>query len=66
MFHRHGAQAVYLVACGVLAAGWLLTSLAQAAVRLLGLRSGCGAAYERVGVLEMNALQECEEARPAA
>ncbi|KAL4428408.1 hypothetical protein ABPG75_002497 [Micractinium tetrahymenae] len=44
VYQRLGAQAVYLVACCVLAAGWLLCSLAQLALHLLGYgtRQGTG------------------------
>lgn len=37
VYQRLGAQAVYLVACSVLAAGWLLCSLAQLVLHVLGL-----------------------------
>lgn len=59
VFHRHGAQAVYLVACAVLAAGWLLTSAAQLALRLSGRRPGRDK-YLQVPAVELGELQPAE------
>lgn len=58
VFHRHGAQAVYIVACGVLAAGWLLTSLAQLAVAMAGRQSGAADKYLRVVALELSDVEQ--------
>lgn len=58
VYHRLGAQAVYLVACAVLAAGWALTSLAQLTVALLKSRGSAAVQrevkYSQVSALEMN------------
>lgn len=53
VYHRHGAQAVYIVACGVLAAGWLLTSLAQLAVALSGRHQSSRDKYLQVAAVEL-------------
>ncbi|PRW44509.1 major facilitator superfamily [Chlorella sorokiniana] len=53
VYHRHGAQAVYIVACGVLACGWLLTSLAQLAVALSGRWRHSTDKYLQVAALEL-------------
>lgn len=53
MYHRHGAQAVYIVACVVLAAGWLLTSLAQLAVALSGRQRSGTDKYLQVAAVEL-------------
>lgn len=52
MYFRHGAQAVYVVACVVLASGWLLTTLAQLAVRLARVRP-VRDQYLRVAAVEL-------------
>lgn len=57
VYQRLGAQAVYLVACSVLAAGWLLCSLAQLALHLIGAQrssggSGGGGGYQQVQMAE--------------
>lgn len=53
VYHRHGAQAVYIVACGVLASGWLLTSLAQLAVAVAGRRGSSTDKYLQVSAVEL-------------
>ena len=58
VFHRHGAQAVYIVACSVLAAGWLLTSLAQLALALAGRRGSTADKYLRVAALELADVEQ--------
>ena len=53
MYQRHGAQAVYLLACAVLLTGWLLCSLAQLAVGLLRLPQGHDK-YLQVAAVELS------------
>ena len=53
VYHRHGAQAVYIVACGVLAGGWLITSMAQLAVALSGRRHSSTDKYLQVAAVEL-------------
>jgi hypothetical protein len=64
VYLHHGAQAVYLAACAVLLAGWVLCCAAQLAVARLGL--GERGSYARVaeadGDLEMNELSHKEQA----
>jgi len=53
VYQRYGAQAVYLVACAVLAAGWLLCGLAQLVVQMLRQPLAGGARYERVAAVQL-------------
>lgn len=67
VYQRLGAQAVYLVACSVLAAGWLLCSLAQLALHLLAQRQGRGGggskAYVQVELAEPPDEEEARKSR---
>ena len=54
VFHSLGAQAVYFVACGVLAAGWAATSAAAAVAAAAG---ACPARYRYLQV-ELSAAEE--------
>ena len=56
VYQRHGAQAVYLLACAVLLTGWLLCSLAQLAVGLLRLPQGRDK-YLQVAAVELSDVE---------